>query len=324
MKKILLALSFFFFLQKQIHAQQILRSEIIGKPTDQSISIKAMFADSADVYVEYGLSSGNYSFQSSTQTVADSLMLEIELNGLQVETQYYYRLRCRPAGNGSFTARPEHYFKTAKNPGSAFSFVIQADPHLDNQSDTAVYSRCLQNQLDDAPDFMIDLGDFLMTDKLKNGANVIPHDTIPYRCNLLSSYYEKTCHSVPLFIALGNHEGESGWNLNGTPNNIAVWGTQERQKYYLNPYPNNFYSGDTAHYNYVGQRGSYYAWNWGDALFIVLDPYWFTTTKPDSLHGWRWTLGKPQYDWLKSTLENSTAKFKFVFAHHIIGGDPDG
>jgi hypothetical protein len=31
-----------------------------------------------------------------------------------------------------------------------------------------------------------------------------------------------------------------------------------------------------------------------------------------------------QYDWLKTTLEQNDSKFKFVFAHQIIGGDPDG
>jgi hypothetical protein len=35
---------------------------------------------------------------------------------------------------------------------------------------------------------------------------------------------------------------------------------------------------------------------------------------------WQWTLGKPQYDWLKATLQNSSARYKFVFMHHIIGG----
>lgn len=135
---------------------------------------------------------------------------------------------------------------------------------------------------------------------------------------------KKSCHSVPLFIALGNHEGEAGWNLNGTPNNIAVWGTQERQKYFLNPAPDNFYTGDTTNHQYVGKRENYYSWEWGNSLFIVLDPYWYTSPKPDSLNGWRWTLGKAQYNWLKTTLENSNATFKFVFSHQLVGGDPDG
>lgn len=46
--------------------------------------------------------------------------------------------------------------------------------------------------------------------------------------------------------------------------------------------------------------------------------------KPDSLNGWRWTLGKTQYDWLKSTLENSKSTYKFVFVHHLVGGDKNG
>ena len=164
-----------------------------------------------------------------------------------------------------------------------------------------------------------------MTDKLKNlTTNKIPKDTISYRCKFLRSKYEISAHSVPLFIALGNHEGESGWNLNGTAENIAVWDTNERKKYFLNPAPDSFYTGDDTSYTFVGQRESYYSWQWGDALFIVIDPYWFTSLKPGATTGWRWTLGQLQYNWLRTTLENSTAKFKFVFSHQIIGGDPNG
>ena len=32
------------------------------------------------------------------------------------------------------------------------------------------------------------------------------------------------------------------------------------------------------------------------------------------------TLGREQYEWLKTTLENSDATFKFVFSHNLIGG----
>jgi hypothetical protein len=202
---------------------------------------------------------------------------------------------------------------------------VQADPHLDPLSDTAVYKRCLQNQLEDKPDFMIDLGDIIMTDKLvRAGSKVVTQDTIVYRNHLMRKYYETITHSVPLFIAIGNHEAENGWNLNGTANNMAVWGTNERNKYFINPKPDNFYTGDQTSHPFVGQRKSYYAWTWGDALFIVLDPYFHTAVKPDSLNGWRWTLGKTQYDWLRSTLEGSTAKYKFVFSHQLVGGDKDG
>lgn len=324
MRSILLVITLFMLQQFKLQAQTILHSELLGRPTNNSVDVQMMFSDSAEAYVEYGTSTGTYTGQTIAKSFAPNEPAEFSITGLQADTKYFYRFNCKPTGGIAYAQRPEYSFHTQRTTGNAFTFVVQADPHLDSQSDTAIYLRCLQNQLEDAPDFMVDLGDFLMTDKLRNSANQVPHDTIPFRCNLLRSYYDNLCHSVPLYIALGNHEGEAGWYLNGTANNIAVWDAEERMKYFMNPQPNNFYTGDTTTNPYVGKRENYYAWNWGDALFIVLDPYWYTNPKPDSLNGWRWTLGKTQYDWLKNTLETSTAKFKFVFSHQIIGGDPEG
>ncbi len=305
-------------------AQTMSRKEVLGRPTNSSITVQMLFADSADVRVQFGTSTGIYPNQTPWQLVTGSITAEVVLNGLAADTKYYYRVNYRHPGASTLTTRPEYNFRTQRALGDSFVFVVQADPHMDASSDTALYRRCLQNQLADHPDFMIDLGDFLMTDKLANTNSLVPHDTITYRCKLLRSKYELVCHSMPLFIALGNHEGEAGWYNNNTATNIAVWDSQERKKYFPNPYPNAFYTGDTINYNYIGKRGSYYAWTWGDAQFIVLDPYWYTNPKPDATHGWYWSLGKVQYDWLKKTLENSTSKFKFVFAHQIIGGDSQG
>lgn len=309
----------------EINAQNITQAEILGRPTNNSITVQAFFDASVEVCIQYGVISGNYPNQTAWQVFAANEPAEVIVSNLQADTKYYYRMCYRQPSTTSFITRTEHTFHTQRAVGSSFSFVVQADPHMDEQSSIAVYDRCLQNQLEDNPDFMIDLGDFLMTDKLKNlTTNKIPKDTIPYRCKLLRSKYEISSHSVPLFIALGNHEGESGWNLNGTSENIAVWDSNERKKYFLNPAPNNFYTGDLTNHNFIGQRENYYAWQWGDALFIVIDPYWYTSPKPTATTGWRWTLGLTQYNWLKTTLENSNAKFKFVFSHQIIGGDPDG
>lgn len=316
---------FWILLSANIYSQNILHTEVLGKPTNKSISVKCFFDTTVQVRTEYGIVSGIYTSQTAWQTFNSTQAAEVIMDSLTANTKYYYRLHYRLPNAPTFVARPEFSFVTQRTTNSTFTFVVQADPHMDAQSDTALYTLALKNELEDSPDFMIDLGDFLMTDKLKDSAtNTIPYDTIPYRCKLLRRYYEKSCHSVPLFIALGNHEGESGWNLNGTPNNIAVWDAIERKKYFSNPAPNSFYAGDTTNNQFIGTRENYYAWQWGDAQFIVLDPYWYTSPKPDSLHGWRWTLGKTQYDWLKNTLEQSTAKFKFVFSHQIVGGDPDG
>ena len=311
----------------KINAQNITQAEILGRPTNNSITIQAFFDTAGEISIQYGTTSGTYLNQTPWQSFVANEPAEVLISGLSSDTKFYYRMRYRRIGATTFTTRTEHSFQTQRPIGSTFTFVVQADPHMDEQSSIPVYERCLQNQLEDNPDFMIDLGDFLMTDKLKRTnvtPNIIPHDTIPYRCKLLRSKYETICHTVPLFIALGNHEGESGWNLNGTSENIAVWDTNERKKYFLNPAPDGFYSGDATSYNFVGQRESYYSWTWGEALFVVIDPYWFTPTKPNATTGWLWTLGQGQYNWLRTTLESSTAKFKFIFSHQIVGGDPDG
>lgn len=100
-------------------------------------------------------------------------------------------------------------------------------------------------------------------------------------------------HSAPLFLVNGNHEGELGWFADGTADNIAVWATLSRQKYFMNPIPDSFYSGDSTEEPFIGKRVSWYAWQWGDALFVVLDPYWNTKNKGRN-NGWAYTLGADQ------------------------------
>ncbi|MFZ4581647.1 MAG: T9SS type A sorting domain-containing protein, partial [Paludibacter sp.] len=122
-----------------------------------------------------------------------------------------------------------------------------------------------------------------------------------------------------LYIVIGNHEGELGWlNIQKADDQFNLTNSI-RRKYYPNPQPNDFYSGNDLNDLFLGKRENYYAWNWGDALFVVIDPYEYTPTKP--VDGWGFTLGKTQYDWFRNTLETSKAKYKFVFAHQIVGGD---
>jgi hypothetical protein len=147
---------------------------------------------------------------------------------------------------------------------------------------------------------------------------------------------------VSIFVVPGNHEQEEGWHLDDTGDPATsqpVIGTNARKKFYPNPVPDTFYSGNQDTYPYLDGdqlHENYYAWTWGDALFVVIDPFWYTTVKPytgnmgggessDTGSGdrWDWTLGEDQFNWLKTTLQNSTAAYKFVFAHHMVGGSQD-
>jgi hypothetical protein len=104
------------------------------------------------------------------------------------------------------------------------------------------------------------------------------------------------------------------------PDNLAVNATIARKYYYPNPFPDNFYTGNSETEPYgIGNPENYYAWTWGDALFVVLDVYRGSGNSSAKPEKWEWSLGVTQYNWLKNTLERSSAKYKFVFAHHIRG-----
>jgi hypothetical protein len=292
---------------------QFICNELLGRPTSNSITVNLCANKDLDVFVEYGTRPATYTNQTPASTFQNNTPFNIVLNNLQPGTMYYYRVRYRITKSTDFAARAEHSFTTAKLKGTAFTFAIQADPHLDSNSNPAVYALTLQNILSQRPDFLLDLGDTFMSEKISRPTQ----DTITFRHLLLRSYYDLICHSIPLYLVIGNHEGELGWLLDGTANNLAVLASNTRTKYYPNPLPDAFYSGNTVSEQFVGLRQNYYAWEWGSALFVVLDPYWYTKKKPD----WGWTLGADQYNWFKNVLRTSKAQFKFVFAHQLVGGN---
>ena len=152
------------------------------------------------------------------------------------------------------------------------------------------------------------------------------------------------CASSALYLVNGNHEQAARCNLDGSANNCAVLAAHARNQYFPLPAPGPFYSGDEERVEHVGLLRDYYAWTWGDALFVVIDPYWSSTVAVDNKAGaqkhdmrrdyasgeerpqggkkrdlWKITLGETQYRWLEKTLTESKARWKFVFCHHVLG-----
>ena len=291
-------------------------NEILGRPTDSAVTMSILFDQDVQVYWEIGTASATYTITTSTVVASANVPLEFDFLGLLPNTKYYYRTRYRLlTSSGVFNAGAEHTFYTRKPRGTVFNFAVEADPHLDTNTNPASYTLSLQNMLSAKPDFMIDLGDNFMSEK----EPIVNKTTITDRTKLFRPYFGTLCHSAPLFITIGNHEGELGWRLNGTDSSMPVLAANIRKLYYPNPYPNNFYTGNSTAESYVGLRENYYSWEWGNALFVVIDPYWYTTVSNRA--GWGWTLGTIQYNWFKNTIQNSTAKFKFVFCHQLVGGN---
>ena len=297
----------------------LVAQELLGRPTDTAVTVNAAAVKDLEAYYEYGTDPGSYSGRTASIRLPAGEPVQALIGDLEPNSRYHYRMRYRQPGAASFEARAERSFHTARPPGSSFTFVVEFDPHMMETNDPEAFKLSLAKMPADNPDFMLDLGDTFFIDRyLRLGP--ITSEQITDRVRLLRSYFDLINHSVPLFLVNGNHEGEWGRHLDGTANNIAVLGTLGRKAYFPNPEPNGFYSGDDREQPFVGLRQSYYAWHWGDALFIALDPYWYEPEPPEMAGDWRLTLGREQYEWLKETLETSTATFKFVFSHNLIGG----
>jgi hypothetical protein len=300
--------------------------EQLGRPTATSIALNVVPDAAADVYVQYGTSAKSYAKRTATVEGAAGKPLTVAITGLKANTRYYYRVRYRPHGAGAYLARLQHTFMTQRAKGSAFTFELQGDSHperVGKQFNADMYRQTLGMVAADKPDFFLCMGDDFSVDTLKD----VNEQTVTGRYTLQRPYLSILGASAPVFLVNGNHEQASMANLDGTAANVAVWAQNARNSYFPQPAPDGFYTGDTQQVDHIGLLRDYYAWAWGDALFVVIDPYWHSPVAGDNAFGggskrsdmWEITLGDAQYAWLQKTLESSKATFKFVFTHHVLG-----
>lgn len=292
---------------------------ILGRPTDMSMTLSLLRYDhDGAVVVTYRPENGNTSLHTNDVRLKKDEPQEMGLEKLQANTPYAYDLK--DAANSKVLASGS--FRTQRPRGSPFTFTLTSDSHLDGNTEPALFQRTLANALADGPDFHIDLGDTFMTGKHETRENA----TQQYLAQ--RTYFGQLGRSAPLFLVIGNHDGEENKPFRGEAKSrrsqdggdtLSVWSSSMRKHYFPNPVPDAFYTGNRNPHPIAGPLQDYYAWTWGDALFIVLDPYWYSSQRRGE-EPWGLSLGNEQYQWLKRTLEASKARFKFVFVHQLVGG----
>jgi UDP-2,3-diacylglucosamine pyrophosphatase LpxH len=270
-----------------------------------------------------------------------SVPSKVELTGLTPSSRYAYAVAFQNAGKCTSQTTSTLTFSTAKSRSSTFNFGIIADIHLNDEGAFTesvlkqTYSQILKAvNSPEGLDFIVDIGDTFLGEKLPD---LWQYDAEPYQ--RIFRLYSEVCAQAGLYLVNGNHDGELGWVFLGqeiakvpVPERRPVKYAQQRLSYFSNPFPNQFYSGnEEVEIPSLGHLGNYYAFEWGNALIVGLDPYWYTRDIVNVLHKdpdgvvikqdpWTWTLGKTQYEWLYRTLATSKAKYKFMFAHHLVGG----
>ena len=283
------------------------------RPEKNSVALSVLAYGDLEGYVAYGLQAGKLAMQTPLQQFKKGEPVEVLISGLNENSAYYYQFRSRPSGVKDFANSPEYTIHTARPPGACFTFTLTADAHLDERTSPEVYLQTLANIRNDRPDFHIDLGNLSMTDKHASREEA--------GAQYLAQRYYLSQISSPVFLALGTHDGESGKDDDGSDDCLAAWSNRTRKRLFPNPVPDDFYSGNKTHRTPGGLLQNYYAWEWGDALFVVLDPFRYSIRQHGGGDGWAWSLGAEQYQWLEQTLRQSHAKFKFVFIHNLLCGD---
>ena len=322
-----------------LNAQTFSGIELLSRPTDNSIMVNTVANADMQAYFEYGTSPGSYTNQTSTVSATANEPLKAVMTGLSPNTRYYYRMVYSTNGGTTWVNRDQHSFYTQRAAGSTYKFAVLSDSHINIMLGTAAVSQAVMTNIANSnADYLIDLGDTFAMDNVATVANA----RSAFLFQRSSTYMGKFSASTPVFIATGNHEQQEGWHLDDKPDDPTlappILSTNAQKRYYPNPVPDGFYTGNTDTNPLIDGdhlHEDYYAWTWGDALFVVIDPFYYTTVKPfvgntgggepetGTGDRWEWTLGQTQYNWLKQTLENSSAKYKFIFAHHMTGGSDD-
>lgn len=302
---------------------------VLGSPTSDSVKVNVYAVDqSGTVWVTYGSSPEVLMRQTPSVALQAGQPVELLLSGLASGQRHYYSLNFRSDPATAADVRPPQSFHTARAAGSPFVFALQGDSHPERQPlqfNPDLYVRTLETAAADRPDFYLLMGDDFSVDQIDPSR--ISQALVKERYTLQRPYLTRIGRSAPLFLVNGNHEQAARYLLDGTPDNIAVWAQNARNSLYAQPGPDTFYSGNPEVVPHIGLLRNYYAWTWGDALFVVIDPYWASPVPVDSPYGgtkqpnslWEVTHGEVQYQWLKRTLEGSRARYKFVFAHHVMG-----
>lgn len=316
---------------------------ILGRPTDVSIAISVLSQGSGSAFIDFGTTGKTFPSKSGTMQITAGIPTVFEIKNLKPNQKYFYRVRSKQTSDKTYTTGKVQYFQTKRSAGKSFTFSVHGDTHPERNGkmfNLDLYNVTLANVASQNNDFHILMGDDFSIDPIiaKGQATKENVEKI-YRTH--REWLSALGATTPIFLVNGNHEQAAQYLLDGSTNNPAVLAGNARNKFYPQPAPDGFYTGDELEVPGIGKLRDYFAWNWGDALFITLDPYWHSKYAVDNVAGvstddnvtnkkagsgaqkvndlWQVGIGDDQYTWFKKTLEESKAKYIFVFTHHVMG-----
>ena len=104
---------------------------VLGRPTDTSVTASILAYAPVQGHFEFGVRPGEYPGRTDTVRLAPGTPREVDLDGLEPDTRYFYRWLGRASRADPLEASREHSFHTKRASGAGFVFTVQADSHLD-------------------------------------------------------------------------------------------------------------------------------------------------------------------------------------------------
>ena len=291
----------------------------LGKPTPTSIAVNLVSgAVGMTCSVEYRPKnpSAEHSWEKTALIkLAPFSPQEVVLKALSTGTRYEYRIQkmTQSAGGGNLIGTGD--FMTQRESSKPFGFALFSDAHItpqykDRLNILSAVSRSVGSR---KPDFGIMLGDNIQTFTSHGGPMTEPRFGPILYANLRIGLGQLPA-AAPLYYVNGNWEGENGWH----PEREKGWARTARRSFIPSIDQTTYPQGGSKH-------GDYYAFEWGNTLFVILNVTGYTLTDHRHTVGPgradEWTLGESQRNWLLQTLKSSNARWKLLFIHHTVGGN---
>jgi hypothetical protein len=305
----------------------LIGAPLVFNPTASSFSVSAVLTSGDPQNVRLGVrpAAGGEFVTGGTVEVPTADAVEWTAHGLNPGTAYDYRVFVDRSSSGDGELElARGRATTQRPPGQQFTFALVTDTHipprdyapigLDTVNDMESVLLAVDQEIAaGAPDFLMNLGDML--DFHMFGFNEPPPDSSWTRWGYLNyrRLLGRTLGLAPHFTVIGNWDGENGCN-----GEMAIERSRSQRLLYLpGPRPDTYPEGGNGHEDY-------YAFTWGDALFVVLNVMTYTSgchyLSYDPGVADDWTLGEAQLGWLRQTLQNAKSKWRFLLIHHAVGG----
>lgn len=297
---------------------------VLSCPTETSIRIGALNEKgTAEAMLEVRKEgAASWDRPEPVVKVGDYEILNWTLKNLTGATRYEYRILLKRQGSEAFRPASAGSFRTQRKGPASYTALLMTDPHTGSfplgSSPALTLDRVVQNVAPLNADFVLALGDNVAW----RGSREFPQRSADGALAAYSQYRRQigplSAH-CPHFGVIGNWEGESG---KFPARNIEIVAGVRQA---LLPAPN--------HQTYPqggSERQDYYAFSWGDALYIILNVQTYSLpSDPDHLPSLmadvnqisEWTLGDKQMAWFEQTLKNATERYRFVCIHHTAGGN---